>query len=62
MKHLLFIIAIASLSACTTEPKKEVPLKTTVLCDTVTESTFDAEGNEILTSKLVCDTIVEPAN
>jgi hypothetical protein len=65
MKKLIPISFIFLLAACGSKEKEseaknesETPKKVW-MCDSIKESSFDAEGNEILTSKLHCDSVLQ---
>lgn len=63
MKKIVLFSSLALIISCRENEKKESTTeseKFQIVCDSIIESSFDAQGNEILVHKWHCDTIVEP--
>jgi hypothetical protein len=58
MKKATLILSVVALASCGQSKKDEASGKK-VVCDSVKESTYDANGNEISTMIYKCDTVPE---
>jgi hypothetical protein len=58
MKNFIPLAILLVMAACSENKETETPKKVWV-CDSIQESSFDSEGNEILTPKLFCDSVLQ---
>jgi len=63
MKKIALYSCLALMVSCSEKEKKESTTESKnfqVVCDSIIESSFDAQGNEMFLHKWHCDTIFEP--
>jgi len=59
MKKALCIVALAVLAACAGSKKESEVPPYKIVCDSIKETSFDPQGNEVMTARVVCDTVRE---